>query len=535
MAAFSPRRRPAVLLCACLILAMALDARASEPALILPAAYSQRPAEDLLVKYQTPPPPGAADPLAALGWSRRPLGAGDSVRRAAARQLHDPGVLSVQPNYWRHALAVEVTPNDPYYRSDSNQRQYQQWYLPKINANYAWSLSRGKADLVVAVIDSGVDLNHPDLKSRLVPGISIVNQAGYAPPADGQDDNGHGTHVAGLIAAGTDNSLGLAGCAWSGKLMPVKVLNRQGEGTDADIAAGIRWAADAGARVINLSLGGAAEGEEFPQAVQDAVDDAYRRGCLIIAAAGNSGQEGIFYPAGLNHVVAVAATDPWDARASYSTFGAFVDLSAPGGAGGSLFSKDTGILSTFWNENSRISDLMSGSEAGEYAVTAGTSMAAALVSGAAAVVWGWQPDLTADQVENLLASTAADVGTPGPDQETGAGRIDLLAALGNPPAERPVMTAYNFPNPFRPGHDSGTRIVFLLDRPRDVDLRIYDAGRELVFHRALGAGATLAGKNVVLWDGRNGWGELVANGLYYFQVVSPGGPSSPIKALAVLR
>lgn len=444
-------------------------------------------------------------------------------------------MLQVQPNYWRHALAAEITPNDPYYRPERNQRQYQQWHLPKINANYAWSLSKGRDDLVVAVIDSGVDLNHPDLKSRLVPGVSLVNQAGYTPPANGQDDNGHGTHVAGLIAAGTDNALGVAGCAWTGKLLPIKVLNNNGEGTDADIAAGIRWAVDAGARIINLSLGGPAAGEAYPQAVQDAVDDAYSRGCLIIAASGNSGQEEIYYPAGLNHVVAVAATDPWDARASYSTYGVVVDLSAPGGAGGSLFAKDTGILSTFWSETSRYSDAMTGAEAGEYAVTAGTSMAAALVSGAAAVVWGWQPGWTADQVENQLAATAVDVGPAGPDEQTGAGRVDLLAALGNPAADRPVMTAYNYPNPFDPGRDGGTRIVFLLDRPRDVDLRIFDAGRELVFHRALSAGVTLAGKNVVLWEGRNGWGEPVANGVYYFQVTSPGGPSSPIKALAVLR
>jgi subtilisin family serine protease len=538
-AAAFPRSRQAPFLgvttALCLVLAWAPGARASEPVVIAPSVRSQHPPEDMLVKYRVPPQPIAPDPLADLGWSRRPLASGESVPHAAAVAQKDPQVLYAQPNYWRQALVAETTPNDPYYRPERNQRQYQQWHLPKINANYAWSLAKGRNEVVVAVIDSGVDLAHPDLKSRLVRGVSIVTQVGYTPPAGGQDDNGHGTHVAGLIAAGTDNTQGVAGCAWFGKIMPVKVLNNLGEGTDGDIAAGIRWAAVAGARIINLSLGGPAEGQLFPQAVQDAIDDAYSRGCLIIAASGNSGQRGIFYPAGLNHVVSVGATDPWDQRASYSTYGVTLDLSAPGGAGGSLFSKDTGMLSTFWTENSRLSDFMTGSEAGEYAVLAGTSMASALVSGAAVVVWGQQPGLTADQVENLLASTAVDIGPAGPDDQTGAGRIDLLAALGNPPVDRPVMTAYNYPNPFRPSQDGVTRIVFLLDRPRDVDLRIFDAGRELVFHRAVPAVDTTAGKNTLPWDGRNGWGELVANGLYYFQLTSSGGPSSPIKALAVLR
>ncbi|MEW6517760.1 MAG: S8 family serine peptidase [candidate division FCPU426 bacterium] len=524
-----------VLLAACCLAVGVCSAQASEPVLVQPAQVVQRQPEDVLVKGRTPPGTSPADPLAALGWRRQSPSSGASVFSAAAALRRDPGVLQVQPNYWRHALAVEVTPNDPYYRPDHNQRQYQQWYLPKINANYAWSLAKGRDDLVIAVVDSGVDLKHPELKDRLVQGISLVNQSGYTPPANGQDDNGHGTHVAGLIAAGADNALGLAGCAWFGKIMPVKVLNNKGEGTDADIAAGIRWAVDMGARIINLSLGGPAAGQDYPQAVQDAVDDAYGRGCLIVAASGNSGQEELFYPAGLNHVVSVAATDPWDQRASYSTSSSTVDMAAPGGAGGTLFSKDTGMLSTFWSENSRISDFVGGSEAGEYAVTAGTSMAAAMVSGAAAVVWGHQPGWSADQVENALAATAVDLGPAGPDEQTGAGRIDLLAALGNPPVERPVMTAYNYPNPFRPGQDDATRIVFLLDRPRDVDLRIYDAGRELVFHRSLAAAATLAGKNVILWEGRNGWGEPVANGIYYFQMTSPGGPSSPVKAMAVLR
>jgi subtilisin family serine protease len=427
-------------------------------------------------------------------------------------------------------LAQEVVPNDPYYRPERNQRHYQQWFLPKINANYAWSVSSGSDAIIVAVVDSGVDLHHPDLKGRLLRGVSIVHQDNYTPPADGMDDNGHGTHIAGLVGAMSNNGVGVCGTSWSSRILPVKVLNNKGEGTDADIISGIQWAADAGARIINMSLGGPSDDNTPPQALQDAVNYAYSKNCLVIAAAGNSGDNTKFYPADLNNVIAVASTDPEDHRASYSTFGPDIDLAAPGGVNPDT---ETGILSTYWDSNSVISDAMSGSEAGEYAIAVGTSMAAGIVSGAAAVIWAHDLTMTPDQVANLMLSTATLASTP--NQELGHGRIDVLAALGATPADLPELAAYNYPNPFNPDRDVITRIVFMLNSPRNVKLKIYDTARDLVWERALSANETLAGKNAIDWDGRNGTGIRVANGAYFYRLSDDSGRTSKTKVIAVLR
>jgi len=511
----------------------------SEPVLLSLKTTESKKATEVLVKYRPGTKVKKASGYQGTIWQlqleRYAVPLSETAESLAAKMRKDKNVEWAQPNYWRYALATEVVPDDPYYRPERNQRQYQQWYLPKINANFAWSLARGSDAIVVAVVDSGVDLNHPDLKARLVQGVSIVNQDDYTPPADGMDDHGHGTQVAGIIGALTNNNLGISGCSWNGKIMPVKVLNNKGEGTDADIAEGIIWAVDSGAKIINLSLGGPSDDGTPPQVLQSAIDYAYDQGCMVIAAAGNSGDNTIHYPAALHHVLAVAATDPWDQRASYSTSGSYVDLAAPGGAGGDSFSRDTGILSTYWNENSQITDFSSGSEAGEYAITAGTSMAAAVVSGIALVTWSYQYTLTVDQLENVIKTSATDIGTAGADEETGAGRVDLLAALGNPPVEQPELTLYNYPNPFNPEVDGQTQIVFLLDQPCAVELKIYDSARDLVWMRSLSSSETLSGKNSVIWNGRNEVGERVANGVYFYRITTADGLASKIKTIAVLR
>jgi subtilisin family serine protease len=519
------------------LLLLACTAGAGEPVLVPWTVHHLPVATEMLVKYRAGAGPAVPGPgsIPALGIVRTTVAGGVSLQAmAAARQ--DPAVEWVQPNYWRQALAAEVVPNDPYYRPPTNQRRFQQWHLPKINANYAWSITAGQDNFLTAVVDTGVDLNHPDLKDRLAAGTSIVNQDNYTPPSLGMDDNGHGTHVAGLIGATSNNGLGVAGVSWRGKILPVKVLNSQGEGTDADIAAGIVWAADAGARVINLSLGGPDDGSGPPPALQAAVDYAHGKGCMIIAASGNSGDRSIFYPAALPHVVAIAATDPWDQVARYSTFGPFVALAAPGGSGPEALSLQTGILSTLWDTNSQGTDGMGGSEAGEYGIEVGTSMAAAVASGAAAVLWAYRPGLTADQVEDQLKATAADVGPAGPDEQSGAGRIDLLAALGVAPdtVRRPDLTIYNFPNPFNPERES-TQIVFILDRARSVKVSVFDVSRTLVWEKQFAAGETLVGKNFVTWTGRNGKGDKVANGAYYLRLTTDDGQASKMKVIAVLR
>ncbi|MCK5242865.1 S8 family serine peptidase [bacterium] len=522
-----------------LFMLFAQSVLAGEPALIPVKQPLKKKAVEILVKYSQgsrfTKQSGYLGKLPALQCERFCVPKQQTAEAMAKSRQADPQVEWVQPNYWRYALATEVVPDDPYYRPEQNQRQYQQWYLSKVNANFAWSVADGSENITVAVVDSGVDLNHPDLKNRLVRGATLVSQEDYSPTSEGMDDHGHGTHVAGIIAAQSNNNLGISGCAWKGKIMPIKVLNNKGEGLDSDIAVGIRWAVDAGAKIINLSLGGYGDDGSPPPVLQEAVDYAYSQGCLVIAAAGNTGDNTVHYPGALEHVIAVAATDPWDQRAAYSTYGSYVDLAAPGGAGADQFSRATGMLSTYWNENSHITDKSSGSEAGEYAIMAGTSFAAAVVSGAALVVWGNQPSYTVDEVENVLLDSAVDVGAIGADIRTGNGRIDLLAALGNPVVERTALTSYNYPNPFYPEKDTTTRIVFFLDEPAETKVRIYDSARELVWHKKIAAAETLAGKNTLTWDGTNDLGQRVANGVYFYRLTTAPGLAGKLKTIAVVR
>gem|GEM_PF-6261662 len=504
---------------------------AGEPVRVELRRNEPRPSQELLVKFKPgsglQPAERSLDGIPRLNVARVPLPAGRRTMAAVQTWSQDPRVAWVQPNHWRYALAGEVVPNDVYYRPERNQRRYQQWYLPKINANYAWSLSRGSNSIIIAVIDSGIDLNHPDLRENLMPGVTIVNQDNYNPPANGMDDNGHGTHVAGLIAAVSNNGRGICGTAWSARLLPVKVLNNNGEGTDRDIIEGILYAVDAGARIINLSLGAAGEA---PPGLQEAVNYAHDRNCIVIAASGNSGDNSLFYPASLNFVLSVAATDPFDRRAPYSTFNAQVDLAAPGGL---ATDKETGILSTFWDSSSVIADQMTGSEAGQYAISIGTSMSAGIVSGAAGVVAAHRPDLNGEGIANLLVNTASHAGVS--NQETGSGVIDLLNALQGGVTTPAPLTLYFYPNPFNPDQSAGTRIVFVLDEPQPVTLRIYDTSRDLVWEKSLAAHETFAGKNYITWDGRNGMGQTVANGAYFCRLTGSGNRASSIKVIAVLR
>lgn len=338
---------------------------------------------------------------------------------AIAEQLRRrPDVLYVEPDYILHAT---LTPNDPYYAS-------QQWNLPHINAPAAWDLTTGAASLTIAIIDTGVDLGHPDLSGKLVAGYDFANN-----DSDPQDDQGHGSHVAGIAAAATNNGVGVAGVAWGARLMPVKVLDSSGSGYTSAIAQGITWAVDHGARILNLSLGG----PNYSSTLADAVAYAYTHNVLVIAAAGNEYLEGnpTSYPAAYPNVLAVAATTDQDSHASYSNTGFYVDISAPGGDPTS--SSDTNprhwIYSTYW----RGSGL-------SYAGSAGTSMAAPHVAGLAALIWSLHPDWTNDQVQQAITATAVDLGAPGRDDVFGYGRINAYAAvLYNP--QTPTATATSMP------------------------------------------------------------------------------------------
>ena len=237
---------------------------------------------------------------------------------------------------------------------------------------------------------------------------------GYIPAGNANvtDDFGHGTHVAGIAAAATNNGIGIAGISWGARVMPVKVLDQYGNGWYSDIADGIVYAADNGAKIINLSLGGAAASQTLCQAAAYA----QQKGALLVAAAGNAGAA-VLYPAACDGVLAVAATDRSDQRASFSNYGPEVDLAAPG----------VDIYSTWpWLDG--------------YFTKSGTSMAAPHVSGVAALVWSRWPEWTNMAVSRRITETAVDVDAAGWDPYTGWGRLDAAAALA--PSGDPARRVY---------------------------------------------------------------------------------------------
>ncbi len=321
---------------------------------------------------------------------------GEELETIAELQ-RDPNVLYAEPNYI--AFAFDTVPNDPQYGN--------QWGLPKISAPAAWDVTTGGSDVVIAVVDTGIDLDHPDLScsGKLMTGYNFVSPG--QPP---DDDHGHGTHVAGIAAACTNNATGVAGVAWGARLMPVKVLNSSGNGSYDDVAAGITYAADQGADVINLSLGGISSSSTLA----DAIEHAYDQGALVVAAAGNCAQGGyqcnylynpIMYPGAYSTTLAVAATDSNDNWATFSEHHPYVDVAAPG----------VSIYSTY--------------RYGSYTYQNGTSMATPFVSGLAALIWSLDSGLPHDQVRNIVQTTADDLGTSGKDDYFGYGRINASQAL----------------------------------------------------------------------------------------------------------
>lgn len=298
-----------------------------------------------------------------------------------------------------------IVPNDTLYS------EYQ-WNLPKIDTESGWNVTKGSEDIVVAVVDTGVQSDHPDLKGRLVQGVNIVDPS--SPP---EDDVGHGTHVAGIISASVNNGEGVAGMTWYTKIMPVKALDSSGAGSTYSVAEGILWATDHGADVINMSLGNYATAEFL----HDALKYAYDHGVVLVAASGNDNTDRPGFPAAYEEVLAVAATDPDDSRAEYSNYGDYIDIAAPG----------TSIPSTY--------------PGSRYAALSGTSMASPHVSALASLVRAANPKLTNAEVMDVLRKTAKDLGAQGKDKEFGYGQIDVVAALqavrGAAPSQEPVASA----------------------------------------------------------------------------------------------
>lgn len=311
------------------------------------------------------------------------------------------------PSIFRNAVIPApynpITPTDPYYGL--------QWGLARAQAGMAWNLSTGSPSVTIAILDTGVDTTHPDLIDQLVPGHNFANGSD---DTSYQDECNHGTHVAGIAAAATDNAIGVAGLGWRTKLMPVKVMGGSlCQGSDADVIKGIDWAASHGAQVINLSLGG-----PYDAVMDTATTNAFAAGILVVAAAGNCGspdysyygcssQNQLYSPAGNAHVLGVAATNSGDTRAPFSTANASVEIAAPG----------VDIFSTW---------------PGGYQYLGGTSMATPFVSGLAALLYARFPSYTPTQVAQAITANADLVGgQTGWSQEYGCGRINAYRALAN--------------------------------------------------------------------------------------------------------
>jgi hypothetical protein len=304
----------------------------------------------------------------------------------------------VEPHYLYLTNEVNggsVNNGNTFVPNDTLYSEYQ-WNLPEIATENGWNVTRGSTDVIVAVVDTGVQSDHPDLIGRLVTGTNIVDPS--RPP---DDDVGHGTHVAGIIAAEVNNNEGVAGMTWFTKIMPVKVLDSSGAGSTYSVAEGIIWATDHGAHIINMSLGNYAEA----QFLHDALKYAHDHGVVLVAASGNDNTDRPGYPAAYPEVIAVSATDQGEGRAQYSNYGDYIDVAAPG----------TSIPSTY--------------PGSRYAALSGTSMASPHVAALASLIRAANSKLTNDEVMEILRRTAKDLGTAGKDNDFGYGQIDVRAAL----------------------------------------------------------------------------------------------------------
>jgi hypothetical protein len=308
-------------------------------------------------------------------------GAPQGVYNAIATLNSFPEVISATPNFISTLSAV--TPNDT---------DYGKQYAPqKIRADEAWVIARGGP--IIAVVDTGVDYTHPDLTGRVISWKDFANNDN-----DSMDDNNHGTHVAGIAAANSNNGQGIAGIAWNSKILAIKAFKADGNTTTAASASGIKAAADAGAKIINCSFAGV-----HADVKKKAVDYAVAKGALVVAAAGNNGDNTPLYPGAYDNVFCVGSTTSTDGRADFSNYGAHLDIAAPGKQ----------IYSTVPDG---------------YDFMSGTSMSAPVISGSAAVVWSYFPWWTAGQVRTRLEKTAAplQLGT-----QLGHGRVDLFEAVFN--------------------------------------------------------------------------------------------------------
>jgi thermitase len=340
------------------------------------------------------PGPGAVE---LVGTEGRP------VEQVVAELNADPAVAYAEPDYIVHLAdegAVTAVPvNDA-----GTGGQYS---LDRMMVRDAWHYTTGGSNLV-AVLDTGVEFAHPDLQGRLVAGHDFVNNDSNA-----SDDNGHGTWVTGIIAANANNGIGGAGISWSDKVLPVKIMDSSGTGTTSDLNSGIVYAADRGAKVINMSVGGF----PFSQFTLDAVNYAWSKGAVLVGAAGNNAREELFYPASYGNVLSISATQVDDELAFWTSYGSAVDISAPGA---SVYTTNCYACKP--------------AEGSAYTYISGTSFATPNVAGVVALIFARNPTWTNAQVVPHLMATLDDLGFPGWDKRYGRGRINAFRAVGGAPA-----------------------------------------------------------------------------------------------------
>lgn len=361
--------------------------------------------------------------LPALQTAQIRLHQPETVAAAAAQAYASGAIRLIEPD---GPVQAATLPNDP---GITDQRKVYAAELLDLFAG--WEYTSGDRNVIIAVLDSGVDATHPEFSDQLLPGYDFVQR-----DDDPQDENGHGTHVAGIIGARANNKLGVAGVCTHCSLLPVRVLNAQNIGSWMNVAQGVTFAVDHGARVIVMSLGSTV----YSQTMRNAVDYAHEHGVLLVAAAGNANSADPFYPAAFEEVMGVGATTAQDQKWPFSNYGQNIDVVAPGDA----------IYSTYPSHNNS-----------DYQILTGTSMAAPFVAGLAGLLFAQTPTRSITDVSQLIITSAVDLGEPGRDSRFGSGRIDIHAALAagaavKLPSTRLIGTIWqdhDLDNNFDPDHE----------------------------------------------------------------------------------
>ena len=389
---------------------------------------------------------------------------------------------------------VSIESNDPFYSTSGSWGQSYDdlWWLKRVRADQAWTYTRG-AGATVAVIDTGLDYTHPDIAANLWTNPGEIAGNGIDDDGDGfiddvhgwdyvngdndpRDDHGHGTHVSGIIAAAADNALGIAGVAPESKIIPIKVLGATGSGFVTDVIAAIRYAANLGAQVINLSLGILKSflSKSLKSSFESAVSYAKNKGTIVVAAAGNSNANvANNYPGGIKDVIAVGATDPNNQRAWFSNFGLLLDFVAPGVDVLSL--KAAGVS---FGASSVVDP--------DYVRATGTSMASPVVAGVVALLRAQNPAITYNQILDKLKRSAIDLGPAGFDTNYGWGLVDAFGALtlgaqaASKSASSVSLSAASNPVTVKASQRSGAKFFDELTAPVREPLPVFSLGEQLL-------------------------------------------------------